>query len=25
VISWALPQMKYQHIVFTIPCELRDF
>ena len=25
VISWALPEMSYQHIVFTIPCELRDF
>ena len=25
VISWALPEMQYQHIVFTIPCELRDF
>jgi hypothetical protein len=25
VISWALPQMQYQHIVFTIPSELRDF
>ena len=25
VISWALPQMQYQHIVFTIPRELRDF
>lgn len=25
VISWALPEMQYQHIVFTIPFELRDF
>ena len=25
VISWALPEMQYQHIVFTVPCELRDF
>lgn len=25
VIGWALPEMSYQHIVFTIPCELRDF
>lgn len=25
VISWALPEMQYQHIVFTIPHELRDF
>lgn len=25
VISWSLPEMQYQHIVFTIPQELRDF
>ena len=25
VISWSLPEMQYQHIVFTIPRELRDF
>lgn len=25
VISWSLPEMQYQHIVFTIPEELRDF